>query len=303
MKILITGASGLVGSRLCARLKRAGHEVVALSRDGERAAAKLGVTAFSWDYRTEPVPRAATDGADSIVHLMGENVGDGRWTAARKKAIADSRIVSAKKLIAARPASLASFVSASAIGYYPGSGDEIYDETYRMPQQVGFMQALCRDWELAAAAVEEHGVRRVSVRIGLVLGKGGLLQKLLPLFRAGLGGPVGDGRQWLPWIHIDDLVTILERSISDESMHGAVNGVGPDPVTYATFARSLGAAVKRPALLRVPATALKLMLGEAAELALGSYRIVPRRLTEEFGFSFGYADIEAALESAIALNS
>ncbi len=302
MKVLITGATGLVGSHLCARLKRAGHEVVALSRDGKRAAAQLGVAAFSWDYRNEPVPDPALDGVDSIVHLMGENVGAGRWTAARKRAIADSRIESAKKLIVARPASLASFVSASAIGYYPGSGDQVYDESYRMPQQVGFMQALCRDWEQAAAAIEDHGVRRVSVRIGLALGDGGLLHKLLPLFRAGLGGPVGNGKQWLPWIHIDDLTAVIEQAISDESMNGAVNGVGPDPVTYATFAGALGTAVKRPALLRVPATALKLMLGEAAELALGSYRIVPRRLTEEFGFSFAYADIESALAAAIALN-
>ncbi len=303
MKVLITGATGLVGSHLCARLKRAGHEVVALSRDGKRASQHLGVAAFSWDYRNEAVPDAAVDGVDSIVHLMGENVGAGRWTAARKKAIADSRIESAKKLIAARPATLTSFVSASAIGYYPGSGDDIYDESYRMPQQAGFMQSLCRDWEQAAATVEEYDVRRVSVRIGLALGDGGLLHRLLPLFRAALGGPVGDGQQWLPWIHIDDLGAILERAVSDEAMSGAVNGVGPNPVTYATFARALGAAVKRPALLRVPATALKLMLGEAAELALGSYRIVPRRLTDEFDFSFTYADVESALAAAIALNT
>lgn len=303
MKVLITGATGLVGTRLCERLLRDGHQVVALSRNSERATKKLGVPAYDWDYRNEPVPEAAMDGVESIVHLMGENVGEGRWTEARKKVISDSRIVSAGRLVSARPPGLRSFVSASAIGYYPGIGDDIYDESYRMPENVGFMQALCRDWEQAAAEIEKHGVRRVSVRVGLVLGPGGLLKKLLPVFRAGLGGPVGDGRQWVPWIHVDDLTAVFERAITDETMSGAINGVGPDPVTYANFASALGTAVRRPALLRVPATVLKLMLGEAAELALGSYRIVPRRLTEEFGFSFTYSDLGSALKSAVQMQA
>ena len=301
MKVLITGATGLVGSRLCKRLRDGGHDIVALSRDAERARRKLGVTVYGWDYRTQAVPAEAVEGVESIVHLMGENVGAGRWTAGRKKEIADSRIVSTEKLLAARPPSLASFVCASAIGYYPGTGDEKFDESYQMPERVGFMQGLCRDWENAAAQIEKHGVRRVSVRIGLVLGAGGLLKKLLPVFRAGLGGPVGDGRQWVPWIHVDDLTAILERAITDASISGPINGVGPDPVRYAAFARELGAAVGRPAVLRVPATMLKVMLGEAAELALGSYRVVPQRLTEEFDFDFAYPALPDALRSAVKL--
>jgi uncharacterized protein (TIGR01777 family) len=295
MRILITGATGFVGRQLLPRLADDGHELKVLSRDGARAGRELGVTAYSWDYAREPVPAAALEGVESIVHLMGENVGQGRWSAARKRDIRASRIDSTERLVTQAPSGLASFVSASAIGYYPGEGDAVYDESYRQHGADSFMESLCRDWEAAAAAIEDKGVRRVSLRFGLVLGHGGLLAKLLPMFRLGLGGPVGDGQQWVPWIHIDDLVEIIVKAIGDSRYAGAINAVGPQPVRYEEFAKALGRAVHRPALIRAPAIALRLALGEAADLALNSYRVVPERLTGELGFQFGFADLDTAL--------
>jgi uncharacterized protein (TIGR01777 family) len=304
VRILITGATGFVGRHLVTRLLDAAHHVVVLSRDGKRAADQLGVEAYSWAAVHEEVPPAALEGTDAIIHLMGESIGGGRWTAALKQRAQTSRIVSADKLIAACPQSVKVFVSASAVGYYPGhlaaTRDEIYDESYRQPAVSDFMQSLCRDWEAAVAAAENKGVRAVSVRIGIALGDGGLLDKLVPLFRLGLGGPVGDGQQWLPWIHVRDLVEIIVAALMDERYRGPINAVAPVPVRYAAFAKALGRAVHRPAVLPLPAPLLKLAMGEAAALALNSYRVVPSRLAE-LGYRFRFADIGAALSDAVRL--
>jgi uncharacterized protein (TIGR01777 family) len=303
VRILITGATGFVGRHMVTRLLDAAHHVVVLSRNGKRAGEQLGVEAHSWTV-DQDVPAAAVDGADAIVHLMGESIGGGRWSASLKQRARTSRIASADKLVAACPESVKVFVSASAVGYYPGhlaaARDEIYDESYRQPAVSDFMQSLCRDWEAAVAAVENKAVRAVSVRIGIALGDGGLLDKLVPLFRLGLGGSVGDGQQWLPWIHVRDLVEIIAAALTDERYRGPINAVAPVPVRYAEFAKALGRAVHRPAVLPVPAALLKLAMGEAAALALNSYRVVPSRLAE-LGYRFRFADIDAALSDALRL--
>ena len=299
MNILITGATGFVGRHLVQRLKQDHHAIRVLSRNGARASRQLGVPAYDWDYANEEIPSAALQDIQIIIHLMGENLGKGRWTEQRKREIYDSRIISTRKLVTAAPASLECLVCGSAIGIYPGEGDEVYDESFVGPAQASFIQIICRDWEREAAAIESKGVRRVSIRTGVVLGEGGMLEKLLPVFKAGLGGPVGDGRQWLPWIHIDDLVSIFMAAALDTRFHGPVNAVSPAPVQYYQFAKILGRTLHRPALFPVPALILKLMLGEGAARALNSYQIRPTKLVHEHGFEFKFTDLSAALEDLI----
>lgn len=295
MNILITGATGFVGRHLVQRLKRDHHTIKVLSRNGARASQQLSVPALDWDYAKEEVPSKALENVQIIFHLMGENIGSGRWTDKRKREIYESRIISARKLIAAAPATLECLVSASAIGIYPGEGDDVYDESYAVPAQGSFMQTICRDWEAEAAKIEDKGVRRVSIRTGIVLGEGGMLEKLLPVFKIGLGGPVGDGRQWLPWIHIDDLVSIYVTAALDTRYHGPINAVSPNAVRYREFATALGTALHRLAFFPTPAFILKLALGEAAALALNSYHVMPARLLREYHFKFEFTDLTAAL--------
>ncbi len=295
MNILITGATGFIGRHLVQRLKQDSHTVKVLSRNGARASRQLGVPAYDWDYAKEEVPAEALQDTQIIIHLMGENLGNGRWTEKRKHEIYASRIISTRKLVAAAPHSLKCLVCGSAIGIYPGEGDDTYDESFILPAQVSFMQTICRDWEREAAEIESKGVRRVSIRTGVVLGDGGMLDKLLPVFKIGLGGPVGHGRQWLPWIHIDDLVSVFVTAALDDRYHGPVNAVSPNPVQYREFATALGKALHRPAFFPTPAFILKLMLGEAAALALNSYHILPVKLMQEYGFEFKFTDLSAAL--------
>lgn len=300
MQLLVTGATGFIGQQLMASLQASGHSVKVLSRDAAHATRILGVPAYGWDYRHESIPDEALSEVDGIVHLMGENLGRGRWTARRKREIYDSRIISTRKLVAAAPAGLQCFVCASAIGIYPGKGDDWYDESYVIPDDCSFMQTICRDWEQEAAAIERKGVRRVSIRTGVVLGKeGGILGKLLPLFRMGLGGSIGDGRQWLPWIHIDDIVSIWHNAVCNQAYSGPINAVAPNPVRYLEFARTLGTVLHRPALLTTPAALLRLILGEAAALALNSYRISSQKLRGTYDFSFKFDTLSTALENLL----
>jgi uncharacterized protein len=295
MNILITGATGFIGRHLVQRLKQDSHTIKVLSRNGKHASEKLGVPAYSWNYAKEELPPEAMENIQVIIHLMGENLGKGRWTKKRKREIYESRIASTRKLAAAAPPSLECFVCGSAIGIYPGEGDNIYDESFAVPAQGSFMQTICRDWEMEAAKIESKGVRRVSIRTGVVLGDGGMLEKLLPLFKLGLGGPVGHGRQWLPWIHIDDLVSVFATAALDPRYHGPVNAVSPNPVRYREFSMTLGRQLRRPAFFRTPAFILRLVLGEAAVLALNSYHILPARLLQEYDFKFQFPDLEVAL--------
>lgn len=295
MNILITGATGFIGRQLVRRLQQGHHIITALSRDAQRANDILGVPAYDWNYATQDVPSEAIKDCQIIINLMGENLGEGRWTKARKHEIYASRILSTRKLVAAAPDSLHTFVCGSAIGIYPGTDDGCYDESYVAPDQLSFMQTICHDWEQEAARIESNGVRRISIRTGVVLGDGGMLRKLLPLFKLGLGGPVGNGQQWLPWIHIDDIVSVYIAAALDSRYQGPINAVVPNPARYREFAEALGQALQRPAFFPTPAFILKLVLGEAAALALNSYRIAPKRLLEEFGFQFKFHDLPAAL--------
>lgn len=300
MNIIITGATGFIGRHLVRRLQNDHHTIKVLSRNAARASQLLGVAAFNWDYATQDVPAEALHDCEVIINLMGENIGEGRWTNARKHEIYASRILSTRKLVTAAPSTLQAFICASAIGIYPGNGDDLYDESYQVPDHLSFMQTICHDWEQEAARIERSGVRRVSIRTGVVLGDGGMLKKILPVFKLGLGGPAGDGRQWLPWIHIDDLVSVYAEAAQNTSYSGAINAVSPNPVRYCEFATTLGKVLNRPAFFPVPALILKLALGEAAALALNSYRIAPNRLLEEYGFKFKFSHLTTALNDLFA---
>ena len=299
MRILITGATGFVGTPLARRLFLAGHELVILSRDAGRAERRVGARAryLSWDPLSGPPPLTALGGVEAVFNLMGENLGAGRWTPARKRAIYESRVVGTRHLVeglaSAEP--LALWVNFSAIGYYPVNAAESFDEDG--PRGEGFAPRVCADWEAAAAQAPAR--RRVVLRVGTVLGAGGgALDKLLPPFKAGLGGPVGAGRQMMSWIHRDDLVRLCLRCVEDERFEGVINAVAPTPVSNRDFSRTLGRVLGRPARVPAPPPALKLALGEMAQLVLDGQRIVPGRLSGlDFDHRYGALD-EALAECA-----
>jgi len=298
--VLVTGATGLVGSRIVAALlaRAAKREVRVLSRDPETAARRLDprVAAVGWNG-VDP-PAAALDGCDGVLHLAGEPVFGGLPTAARRRRIRDSRVDSTRALVraigelpaAARPRSL---VCASAVGFYGDRGDERLDEDAGVGE--GFLAEVCRDWEAAAAEAERYGVRSAQLRIGIVLAReGGALPRIALPFRFGAGGRIGSGRQWVPWIHIDDLVALFLATLDDEALRGPINAVAPEPVRNAELTRVLGRVLARPTLLPVPGFALRAALGELAGELLGSRRVVPARALAH-GFAFEHADLEAAL--------
>ena len=299
MKVTVTGATGLIGSALVKALKERGDEVTVLSRNPDRASRALGVEAVAWDPMTEPAPSAAINGRDGIVHLAGEPVAQ-RWTAEAKRAIRASRDVGTANLVAGiaasepRPAVL---VSSSAVGYYGKHGDEIIDES--SPAGTDFLAEVCVEWERRARAAEELGLRVVIVRTGVVLdADGGALKTMLPPFKAGVGGPVAGGRQYMPWIHVDDIVGIYLAALDGDGWSGPVNGTAPEPVTNADFSKALGRALGRPAVLPVPAFAIRALYGEMAEIVTEGQRAVPAR-TLEFGYSFAKPELGPALSSAL----
>jgi uncharacterized protein (TIGR01777 family) len=295
MRIAVTGATGLVGSALVPFLTTQGHNVVKWVR---RAAA--GPDEVAWDPAGGRLELAALRDVDAVVHLAGENLASGRWTAERKRAIRDSRIASTR-LVAERLAEATKadgrprvWASASAIGFYGNRGEEALTEDSAGGD--GFLAAVCRDWEAATEAACAAGVRVAHLRFGVVLSpQGGALAKLLPPFRAGLGGPVGDGRMWMSWIGLDDAVGAVGHVLHDARLAGPVNIVAPHPVRGAEFAATLGQVLHRPAVARVPAMMLKLMFGEMAEATiLASAKVHPARL-EAAGYSFRHAHLAAAL--------
>ena len=293
MKPLVTGGTGFIGQQLC-RFLRATN---VLTRRPERVPPELSSAAcFRWDATAEPPPVEALDGCDTVFHLAGEPVAEGRWNDAKKARIRDSRVVGTNNLVAGlaqmdRPPKV--LVSASAVGFYGSRGNEILSED--SPPSSGFLADVCQEWENAADAATDIGTRVVTVRIGMVLGKsGGGLAKMLPLFRLGLGGPLGSGRHWMPWIHVRDLVRLFVFAAAHDGVHGPVNGVAPNPVTNREFTRALGRAVRRPAVLPAPAFALRLGLGGFAEVLLASQRVTPAAALGA-GFKFDYDDIDSAL--------
>jgi uncharacterized protein len=302
-RVLITGATGLVGSALAASCARDGIAVAVLARNAPRATALAPrATLHPWDATKGPPPDAAFAGVDVVVNLMGESIGDGRWSDARKKALRDSRIVGTRALVDAirglgqRPPLL---ISASAAGYYGDRGAEILTEASAAGQ--GFLAELSRDWEAEAERAAEAGVRVVVLRSGLVLARGaGILGRILTPFRLGIGGRIGDGTQWLPWIHIEDEIGLIRHLMNAADASGPFNAVAPEPVTNAEFTSALGEALGRPTVMRAPAFALRMAIGgdRAAELLLASQRAMPVR-TLEAGYSFRYPLLRPALKDLV----
>lgn len=298
MNVLVTGATGFIGKRLATSLVGAGHTVIGLSRDPERASAAVpAITRFyPWQPDEAPPPEALTS-VDVIVHLAGESVA-GRWTAARKRRILDSRVLGTRSLVQALNAGGGSkaLISASAVGYYGDRADEELTET-SLPGD-GFLAEVTRSWEAEAQRAAELSHRVAVLRLGIVLGpEGGALKQMLPLFRLGLGGALGSGRQWWPWVHIDDVVAALHRAIT-AGWHGAFNVTAPRPVPQREFAARLAAALHRPAFLPVPAFALRLAQGGFADELLFSKRVLPAAL-QDAGFHFAYPELGDALANLL----
>jgi hypothetical protein len=302
MRVTMTGATGLIGPRLVAALQQRGDEVTVLSRDPERARAALpGVQAVAWtDPSATPAPTEALAGRDAVVHLAGEPVAQ-RWNDQVKERIRASREAGTRNLVAGirdaspRPAVL---VSSSAVGYYGKRGDE------RVPESTAagddFLAGVCVAWEREAQAAEELGLRVVLVRTGIVLDAfGGALAKMLPFFRMGVGGPVAGGDQYMPWIHLDDLVGLYLAALDEADWTGPVNGSAPEPVTNKVFSKVLGRVLKRPAFAPVPQFGVKALYGEMAEVVAEGQRAVPERPLE-LGFRFRHAELEPALRDALA---
>ena len=303
-RVVITGATGGIGQALSAALRGRGDEVVALSRDAARARQALGegVETATWSDPTgSPPPAGALSGADAVIHLLGEPVAQ-RWTEESKARIRDSRVLSTRQLVAGlrdlsaqeRPAVL---VSQSATGYYGPSDDRELDE--EAPAGSDFLAEVVTEWE-AEAEQADSLLRVARTRTGVVLSpSGGALAQMLPFFRLGIGGPVAGGKQYVPWVHLDDVVAALMFCVDDDRAAGAVNVTAPHPVTNAELSHALGRALKRPAVLPVPAFALRPLYGEMAQIVTTGQRVIPRRL-EELGFHFRYPELDPALRNVLA---
>jgi len=294
MRITITGASGRIGRHLTDRLRARGDEVTVLSRDPQRG--------VRWDPIAEPAPAEALAGRDAIVHLAGEDVAQ-RWSDGAKSRIRESRVAGTHNLVAglaavpadARPAVL---VSGSASGYYGPHGDEEVTEAAAPGED--FLATVCAGWEREALAAEPLGLRVVRVRTGIVLDRdGGALATMLTPFRLGVGGPVAGGRQWMPWIALEDEVGLLLCAIDDPAYSGAINACAPNPVTNREFSRALGRVLHRPAVAPVPGFAIRALYGEMAQIVTTGVRMVPSRALE-LGYAFAHTEVEAALRAALA---
>jgi uncharacterized protein len=297
VRVAVTGASGLLGSALVPALRGDGHAVVRFVRRPAR-----GPDEVEWDPAGHRLDPTALSGVDAVVNLSGAGIGDRRWSAGYKRTLVDSRVGStatlARALARAEPQP-AALLSASAVGWYGDTGDRTVDE--RDPPGEGFLAELCRRWEEATRPAAEAGARVVHLRTGPVLAPcGGLLGPMLPLFRLGLGGRLGSGRQYWPWISLADWVRAVVHLLGDSAVTGPVNVTGPEPVTNAEFARALARLLRRPALARVPGPALRLVVGEfATEGILAGQRAVPRVLAGR-GFAFTHPTVDAALRYALA---
>jgi uncharacterized protein len=294
MRVMIAGSSGLIGSALVPELRTAGHEVLRLVRRRPAAPDERG-----WDPSAGTLQEGALDGVDAVVNLCGAGIGDKRWSQARKQVLLDSRtepteVLAAKVVEHGVPV----LVNASAVGFYGNTGNREVDET--SPAGTGFLADLCRDWESATSAATE-AARVVLLRSGLVLSPaGGLLGRLRPLFSLFLGGKLGDGRQYMPWISLDDELGAIRFALEHQDVSGPLNLTGPTPVTNAEFTKTLSEAMGRPAPWAVPPFALHLALGEFAdEGVLAGQRAVPKALMRH-GFEFQHASLAAALAEAVA---
>ena len=295
MQFLITGATGLLGSRLCHKLMGEGHSVTILSRSLDKGQ-RLGVATYVWQPEKGLPPVQALEGVDVVIHLAGEHIAAGRWTEEQKRRIRDSRVLSTRNLVAGLQAANAkpkALICASAIGFYGDRGEENLTED--APAGKGFLSEVCQEWEQEAGAAKAFGMRVVPVRIGVVLAKeGGALEQMLPIFKFGLGGSLGSGQQWFPWVHIEDVLGIFQHAIFNEAIAGPINAVAPGIVTNAGFTEALAATLHRPAIFFVPSFVLRLGLGEVADLLLSSTRVIPDVATAT-GYQFKFPLLRNAL--------
>lgn len=290
MKILLTGASGFIGTRLSKRLESAGHRVLPVSRR----------SGSGYDWSDESLARGVRE-SDAVIHLAGENLFAKRWSVAQKQILGTSRTLPTRKLAAlVAERKPVCFISSSAVGYYgPNSDAHLHEGS---PNGNDFLARLCADWEDATLAASNAGVRTAVIRTGVVLGQGGgALAKMLPPFKLGLGGPLGRGKQWVSWIHIDDLISLFLYILENPKAEGAFNGSAPQPVSMKELAQSLGKALHRPAVFPVPAPILRLALGEVADILLTGQYVEPRRATEA-GFKFQFRDVDSALQNIVGKN-
>jgi uncharacterized protein len=301
MRVFVTGATGFIGRALTARLRADGHTVVAWVRSVERARRTLG-----GDVELERTDAgfaaltAALARVDAVVNFAGEPLIGKRWTPERRRVLEDSRVQVTKDLVRAihaAPTRPRVLVSGSAVGWYGDRGDERLTEQSTPGDD--FLAHVCRRWEDAATAAQASGVRVVLSRTGVVLGRdGGALAQMLPPFRLGLGGPIGSGKQYVPWVHLQDFVAFVAAALADDRYRGPVNGVAPQEATSREFAAALGRALHRPAILPAPAFALRAIFGQAATVLLASQRVEPRALCDR-GFTFAFPDLASALASII----
>jgi len=297
MKILITGGTGFIGQTLCHRLLDLDHELIVLSRRPEQVS-KLCGDAVAAISNLDDLPTDESIGA--IINLSGEGIADARWTRRRKQKLLDSRIDITEQLIAyvaKAKHKLSIMISGSAVGYYGNNYDTEHDEITDNPDD--FAQQLCKKWEAAAEPVKDHGVRLCILRTGLVIGKdGGFVKRMLLPFKLGLGGRLGDGNQWMSWIHKDDLIAIIEMLLTSPDLEGNFNATAPEPVTNAEFSLCLAKNLNRPAIFPVPAIVLKLLLGEMSELLLGGQKVIPENLMEQ-NFRFQFESLDSALKAIL----
>ncbi|WP_462327742.1 TIGR01777 family oxidoreductase [Desulfobaculum sp.] len=309
MRVIIIGGTGFIGRRLCVTLKEKGHNVVVTSRSPERAERLFSghVTAAGWDGADPDALARVLDaghGPQAVVNLAGDNIASGRWTQQKKARILDSRVRVGSALAAAvakADAQVQAVVQGSAVGYYgPQASADDKELAEDLPAGPGFLAEVCTQWEAAVAGVAEHGVRVAYARTGIVLGmNGGVLERFLPPFKMYVGGPLGGGGQWFPWVHVQDEVGALAFLVDCEDAQGAFNLSAPGVVRMRDFCKELGRALDRPSWLNVPRFALRLAMGEMAdEMILSSIRAVPRRLVEK-GFVFRYPFLQDALEDII----
>lgn len=298
MKILISGSHGLVGQALIKGLVEDGHEVCPLVRR-ERA---VGSCEVNWHPERRSIDQQHLEGFQAVVHLAGESIASGRWTDAKKRAIRDSRVVGTTILsdaLAGLSSPPKAFISASAIGFYGNRHDELLTEQSGPGKD--FLADVCKEWEAATLPAKEKGIRVVLSRFGIILdSEGGALAKMLPPFRMGVGGKMGDGKQWMSWIALDDVTGALRFALNNESLSGPVNLVAPQPVTNAEFTKALGEALGRPSLFPLPSFAARLAFGEMADaLLLTSQKVAPQVL-EQANFKFKYPSLDQALTKVLA---
>jgi len=301
MKIAITGATGFVGSRLVERLQEEGHSIVVLTRSADHGRKVFPAIAFPRVEIVEYSPlesgvwQKSLSGCDAVVNLAGAPISE-RWSDEHKRAIVDSRVVGTQKLVAAlaqadpKPSV---WVNASAIGYYGTSETETFDEASQ-PVEDDFLSQVCRQWEAAAQQVKNYGPRLVIFRLGIVLGMGGAVAKMLTPFRMFAGGPIGSGKQWFSWIHREDLVNLIIKALNDPQMEGIYNATAPNPVRMGEFCKTLGKVLKRPSWLPVPEFALEAMLGDGAKVVLEGQQVLPTRI-QATDYEYQYSQVKEAL--------